>query len=631
MRELRAIAAAGLAAIVVLLCFSGWQVYAQSTQGPTIEFVSPSDGVEVRPSSEVTIVLDVSDPQGVRSVELYWRKLNQYWPCENVPERRCTRQGNRYTWRIEIGSATVEREFHIRAVDNAGNRTTSPDRSLRVTSQPTGVTLALVSPTRGQIITPGETLTFSAQASTESGELTGVQVRMLVDPIAYELNRDPNNARLWRLPARVANDAAQGEQAFILEAEMRTGVVARAGPYHFHIRSQGGPGPEEGNFPVHRWRGLSAPDDERADDALVAFNNLAATDRDGSGTLDVQCPITPQVRRQGPVTAFSFGDGSLDTQSEVTQVVSRERGAYVVNEINYCGGPPDPGNFIIGCATVGSHGAIAVVNRSTAQRDGRLWLHEYGHTKGLGHRGHSSNIMQSGSDITAAQCPLFQVFEGERLLGGETLPERGATPEPIATFVRREFFEGVPWAEADQYGPADVPFLLGQLRSPSNGVSLPTVVGVLGVIGDTRAVQPLIQFITRHQGAIGYELYSAKKAALLSLGLIAAQAEAPEALAYLYRGLDPAHWQSVLRWRLPYAAPAETRDWQMVKAATWGVAVSGRPEAGVALQRLDARLRSRAFAGRTPPNDLDELLQTARDAHRAVAAQGVERFYLNDK
>src|SRR4028119_972961 len=186
MSKPRVVARVLLPAGLLLVCFTGWRVFSQAAIGPTVEFVAPDDGAEARPSSEVTISVDVRDSDGVRSVELYWGKLNEYWPCENVPERRCTRQGNRYTWRIEIGAQTVERLFHVRAIDNAGNRTVSPSRGVRVTAQPTGITLALVSPARGETLSVGEPLTFAAQASAATGEVTAVRVRMLVDPIRSE-------------------------------------------------------------------------------------------------------------------------------------------------------------------------------------------------------------------------------------------------------------------------------------------------------------------------------------------------------------------------------------------------------------------------------------------------------------
>lgn len=386
---------------------------------------------------------------------------------------------------------------------------------------------------------------------------------------------------------------------------------------------------QTGNWPVHRWHNLAMPTNLRADEIITLLNSTATSDADGTGTGDVACPLVPIMQRQGEVQSFTFGDGSLDTQQEVTEVVSRERGAYVVNEINYCGGPPNPGFFIIGCATVGSNGAIAVINRSNRTADARLWLHEYGHTKGLRHSSVAGNVMEDGGNINAAQCRAFQRTNLPLVAQPLQIPEITQT-EPIERFVRRTFYEAVPWELARRFKPSAVPFLIRQLRAPAPGVSLPTVVGTLGVIGDPRAVQPLIAFIERGVGQLSQEEYGAKKGALHALGLIAAQAPSPAATTYLARGMDPSFWADRLRWTLPYSTATATRDTQMLKAAIWGNAFSGRPQAGNAFQQLRVRLMTPALAN-SAAADLPELLVEAEAVWQQVSREGVAQFYLKKR
>ena len=146
-------------------------------------------------------------------------------------------------------------------------------------------------------------------------------------------------------------------------------------------------------------------DNARADAILAHATNVLKTN-DGPG--DVACAV--ELVRQGDVTTFATGDGSIDSQAEFTAVVINPPGnVKVVNAINWCGSlAPN----IIGCAPVPGN-ALAVV-RFTENQEGILWAHEYGHNKGLSHRSNDQNVVMFPSIATnrrrvnQAECDAYR-------------------------------------------------------------------------------------------------------------------------------------------------------------------------------------------------------------------------------
>jgi len=125
----------------------------------------------------------------------------------------------------------------------------------------------------------------------------------------------------------------------------------------------------------------------RADQITIDMTNILRT-VDGPG--DVFCDIA-FVR--GSMTTFTTGDGSIDTQAELNAVFNLPGRVKVVNRINFCEGRIDPS--FIGCGQ--TPGNSFIMERSTSsscpEREGILWVHEYGHNKGLPHRNQSYAVM----------------------------------------------------------------------------------------------------------------------------------------------------------------------------------------------------------------------------------------------
>ena len=122
--------------------------------------------------------------------------------------------------------------------------------------------------------------------------------------------------------------------------------------------------------------------DAGADTILVDATTVAQTN-DGPG--DVACGVG--VARNGGVTTFTVS-GIINSSADLNAVLALPGNIKVVNQINWCGGfSPN----IIGCAPI--PGTSLAVVRFTANQEGILWLHEFGHNQGLNHRNDPNAVM----------------------------------------------------------------------------------------------------------------------------------------------------------------------------------------------------------------------------------------------
>ena len=148
-----------------------------------------------------------------------------------------------------------------------------------------------------------------------------------------------------------------------------------------------------------------ALDNARADAILADASRVLQTN-DGPG--DVACAV--EMVRQGDVSVFTAGDGSIDSEAEFTAVVVNSPGnVKVVNAINWCSTlRPN----VIGCAPRPGN-ALAVV-RFTANQEGILWAHEYGHNQGLPHRTDDQNVVMFSNiapnrlRVNQAECDAYR-------------------------------------------------------------------------------------------------------------------------------------------------------------------------------------------------------------------------------
>ena len=144
---------------------------------------------------------------------------------------------------------------------------------------------------------------------------------------------------------------------------------------------------------------------DQANAILLEGTSLLETD-DGSG--DVATCV--HLVRTGQVTTFTIGnglvnDGIINTEAEFDAVVAEPGRVNVVNQINWCG--PFVSNAI-GCAPPGGS-SFTVVRHPPTSLEGVLWVHEFGHNKGLEHR----------NDLDANPVMYYAIHAGNRWVNAQ--------------------------------------------------------------------------------------------------------------------------------------------------------------------------------------------------------------------
>ncbi|MCP4265569.1 MAG: matrixin family metalloprotease [Candidatus Brocadiaceae bacterium] len=142
----------------------------------------------------------------------------------------------------------------------------------------------------------------------------------------------------------------------------------------------------------------------RADSILSNASTILQTN-DGAG--DVACDV--RMVRSGNVTAFTTGNGIINSSADFNAVISLPGHAKVVRQINWCGRLiPN----VIGCAPRPGN-SFAVVRRSNVISEAILWTHEFGHNKGLTHRNGTRAVMRptiniNNKRINSTECSAYR-------------------------------------------------------------------------------------------------------------------------------------------------------------------------------------------------------------------------------
>lgn len=196
----------------------------------------------------------------------------------------------------------------------------------------------------------------------------------------------------------------------------------------------------------------------------------------------------------------------------------------------------------------------------------------------------------------------------------------------VRDFVRQAFVHGVPYEEASSYGALVVPTLLAMLEDPAEQEYWTNIVGVLGMIGDDRAVEPLIAFAaSRTAETLSPAQYRAKSSVPLALGYLVNKAGNQRALSYLIQGLNPAVWsQRGVTWRSPYHATDLERGLQLTTSAVLGLAVSGSPAAAQALRALQG---DTSTTGKQLQAQVGPVVSDALQTHAQIVRVGLVEYY----
>lgn len=206
-------------------------------------------------------------------------------------------------------------------------------------------------------------------------------------------------------------------------------------------------------------------------------------------------------------------------------------------------------------------------------------------------------------------------------------PGRDATPRSASDFIRTRFVHGLPYQEARQIQPNEIPLLLHVLSDRREEAYWTNAVGTLGAIGDVRAVSPLIGFLeAEDHGILSPEHYRAKASVLIALGYLVHASQDEQALTYLIDSADMKVWDTRnLQWISPFYPTLESRNLQMVKKAILGLGLTGHPKALEVLETF--RKKPRSEHDRRLQAEVRSVLNEALKAHSIVQEVGLMGYY----
>jgi len=201
----------------------------------------------------------------------------------------------------------------------------------------------------------------------------------------------------------------------------------------------------------------------------------------------------------------------------------------------------------------------------------------------------------------------------------------------VQEFVQRTYIHGVPYEEALRFGRENIPILLDMLKDRKEELSWSNIVVTLCIIGDDTVAKPVVEFIDKGPaGNIPDGYYAAKSNAVMALGYLINKTGNKEALTYLKQSVDPKAWPDrKVEWKAEFQATDDERNAQLSTMAVLGLALSGHPEAGEALRKLQRQPETptqKAFAAAVT-NTLAEALKD----HEKIAGQGLREYYRKSK
>lgn len=396
------------------------------------------------------------------------------------------------------------------------------------------------------------------------------------------------------------------------------------------------PGQRTVSVTVHRHSSVALSEAE-ADRILADMGTILQNDDTGP---DVATPV--QFVRNGAVRVLPANiPGTIQTSSDLNALLTAGSGIKVVQAIRWCGGP---GDGIIGCAPVGSATVNVAAVRFTANQEGLIWVHEYGHNCGLGHRTDDPRAVMYpsvGTDhnvVNAAESEAF--LSGPLSVTGKVLPAGGCScgagglplPADVRDFVSQHWVEGVPWELASQYGEKDARLLLDWLvnEPEKHEEFLTQIVSTLGYIGSEIAVQPMIDFVQGPRA--GRAVFNAKNTALLRLGDLANRSGSRVALDFLARVAGDmalartlaapqasAEVQAAKAYHDVVAPTLDTLAAELAVSATFGLALAGTAQTQQTVEAL--KLNPDAFA------TVNQAALEAAEIAATVRAKGREEYY----
>lgn len=375
--------------------------------------------------------------------------------------------------------------------------------------------------------------------------------------------------------------------------------------------------------------------DAEADRILGDMGTILQND---DSPADVATPV--RFVRNGAVQLLPANvPATIQTEADLLALLNAGSGVKVVQAIRWCGGP---GGSIIGCAPLGSPTVNLAAVRFTANQEGLIWVHEYGHNAGLGHRtddpravmypsvGADHNVVNAAESASFLSGPLA-ISAGEAMPSSCALGMAIQPPKDVREFVSQHWIAGIPYEAASQYTEADARLLLEWLvnEPEKHEEFLPEIVTTLGFIGSEIAVKPLIDFVQHPKASRA--VFNAKNAVLIHLGDLINKSGSQAALDFITKvatDKEMAKTLAVPRSAIAAAEAAvagvdapklETLAAELAVSASFGLALAGNPAAEQTLANLA-----------NDANALAPVKAAAAEAAalaRTVRAQGQAAYY----
>jgi hypothetical protein len=372
-------------------------------------------------------------------------------------------------------------------------------------------------------------------------------------------------------------------------------------------------------------------------DADRILSDMGAVLQSDDSPADIATPV--RFVRNGPVQVLPANvPGTIQTAADLTALLNAGNGVKIVQAIRWCGGP---GGSIIGCAPVGSPTVNLAAVRFTPNQEGILWVHEYGHNAGLGHRTDDTRAVMFpsiGTDhnvVNAAESERY--LAGPLAITGEVMASSCAMavaiqpPKDVREFVSQHWIQGIPYQAASQYTEEDAKRLLEWLvnEPEKHEEFLPEIVTTLCFIGSELAVKPLIDFVEHPRATRA--VFNAKNAVLIHLGDLINKSGSQAALQFVTKvATDMGTAKTLAGPRAVIAAAeaavahvnapaAEALAAELAVSATFGLALTGKSEAEQVLTGLvnDANV----FA------PVKQAAAEAVELARTVRTQGQKGYY----
>lgn len=372
-------------------------------------------------------------------------------------------------------------------------------------------------------------------------------------------------------------------------------------------------------------------------DADLILGEMSYVLRGFDGSDDIECNIA--FCRDGTIEEYAIDDSIIDKEAELLAVAAIPQDIKVARNINFCSGEFQS---FAGCA-VGDTFIVRDPGIIITSDDGINWAHEYGHVRGLGHRKDPdpNAVMVEGTTpisrrVNPTECTAFRSGPSSAAVGvsmpGPASAAAAATnlPAPLADikdFVRQFFIHGVPYETSMRYGLQAVPTLLDMLADPHEEQAWRNIVIVLGMLGDERALTPLITLIEQNpEGELDYLQYDAKTNAIFGLGYLVNKSGNQKALSYLQEGLNPSAWTARgITWTSPEHETAAERNRDLSRVAIIGLGLSGDPSAAEALRALLTAAPTPTGSGFR--QQMSGVIWEALRANRRIAEEGLARYY----